>query len=358
MVTSVIPLMQQDFVVIKRDALSAFATAVLEAVKVPATTAVLVAESLVAANLRGVDSHGVQLLIWYSEQIRDGNIDVNTIGKIVNENGGCMVYDGMHGVGQIISDICCDHVIRLARANGLGMVVARDSTHFGACAWWAQKISAAGFIGIVMCNATPLVAAWQGRDRILGTNPICMAVPGPNAFLLDMATTTVALNRIHKAVLSGERSIPEGWAMDAEGNPTTDPQAAIQGLPIPLGGYKGTGLALMAEILCAVLSGGAMLAEVGGMRVRSRPMRVSHMFLAIEVSRFLPLDEFAERMQTLRATVKASRPACGFDEVLIAGEPEWRTEEIRLREGIPIARGIWEQLSKLAQSLNVAAPII
>ena len=346
-----------DYFLIQHGSLTAFACAVLEAVKVPRDAAQLVAESLVSANLRGVDSHGVQLLIWYTQQIVDGNIDIGTVGEVVSENGSCLVYDGMNGLGQVISNACCDHAIRLAKEHGLGMVTARNSSHFGASAWWAQKIAAAGSIGIVTCNATPLVAAWQGRDKILGTNPICMAVPGPNTFLLDMATTTVALNRIHKAILSGETEIPAGWAMDAEGNPTQDPKVALEGLPMPLGGYKGSGLALMVEVLCAVLSGGAMMTGVGGLRVKDRPMRVSHFFLAIDPARFLPMDEFQSRMQTMRETVKGSRPAAGFDEVLIAGDPEWRSDEQRRRDGVPVARGIWQQLSLLAESLNVAVPV-
>ena len=286
-----------DFFLIPHGPLADFARAVLEAVHVPREAATLVADSLVAANLRGVDSHGVQLLIWYTKQIQEGNIDASTVGEVVSESGSCMVYEGRNGLGQVISDACCDHAIRLARGHGLGMVTARNSSHFGASAWWAQKLAASGLIGVVTCNATPLVAAWQGRDKILGTNPICMAVPGPNTFLLDMATTTVALNRIHKMILSGETEIPAGWAMDAEGNPTTDPQTALQGLPTPLGGYKGTGLALMVEILCGVLSGGAMMTEVGGMRVTNRPMNISQFFLAIDPTRFLPMNEFEARMQ-------------------------------------------------------------
>jgi len=346
-----------DYFVIPHRRLAEFARAVLEAVKVPSEAATLVADSLVSANLRGVDSHGVQLLIWYTQQIQDGNIDIATSGRIASEKGSCMVYDGMNGLGQVVSDACCDHAIRLARANGLGMVTARNSSHFGASAWWAQKIAAAGLIGIVTCNATPLVAAWQGKDKIIGTNPICMAVPGPDTFLLDMATTTVALNRIHKAILSGDTEIPPGWAMDAEGNPTTDPKTALEGLPMPLGGYKGTGLALMVEVLCAVLSGGAMMTGVGGLRIKRRPMRVSHFFLAIDAAHFLPMDEFQARMQQMRETVKGSRPAAGFDEVLIAGDPEWKSDERRRREGIPVSRGIWQQLSLLAESLNVPVAV-
>lgn len=345
-----------NFIVIRHQPLIEFASSISQASGVPATTASLVAESLVAANLRGVDSHGVQLLLWYTDQIRAGNVDINEPGHIVSETGACMVYDGHNGIGQLISNVCCDHAIRIARAGGIGMVTARNSTHFGACAWWAQKLSSAGFIGIVMCNATALVAPWQGREKMLGTNPICMSVPGPDTFLLDMATTTVALNRIYKAVLSGETTIPAGWAMDEHGHATTDPQTAIKGLPMPLGGYKGSGLAVMVEILCAVLSGGAMLTDVGGIRITGKEMRASHLFLAIDPARFMPMDEFTARMEWLRDTLKSSLPAAGFFEVLVAGEPEWRTEAIRRRDGIPVARGIWDELTKLAATLNVAVP--
>lgn len=270
--------MASDFLLVREAPLIEFARDILQSTGVPRATATLVGESLVASNLRGVDSHGVQLLLWYTEQIRAGNVNIETAGRVASENGVCLVYDGLNGIGQLISDVSCDHAIRLARAGGIGMVTARNSTHFGAAAWWARKISRQGLIGIVMCNATALVAPWQGRERMLGTNPICMSVPGPDTFLLDMATTTVALNKIYKAMLSGEKSIPPGWAMDAEGNPTTDPQTAIDGLPMPLGGYKGSGLAVMVEILCAVLSGGAMLTDVGGIRIKSKAMRASHLF--------------------------------------------------------------------------------
>jgi len=348
--------MTEHFIAIHRAPLTDFAEDVLAASGVPSTAARLVAESLVASNLRGVDSHGIQLLIWYTEQIRNGNIDLHARGHVVSESGACMIYDGDNGIGQVVSDAGCDHAVRIAGGSGIGFVTVRNSTHFGACAWWAQKIAAAGYIGVVMCNASPLVAPWQGRDRLFGTNPICMAVPAPNTFLLDMATTTVALNRIYKALLSGDKTIPAGWAMNAEGKPTTDPQVAADGLPMPLGGYKGYGLAVMVEILCAVLSGGAMLSEVGGIHMHGKQMRANHLFLAIDVARFMPLEEFTARMRWLRETLTNSQPAFGFEEVMIAGDPEWRTEEARSLVGIPVARGIWDQLAELAGSLNVTVP--
>jgi LDH2 family malate/lactate/ureidoglycolate dehydrogenase len=339
------------------EVLTRFAYQLLIAAKVPQAKSDLVATSLVAANLRGVDSHGLQLLPFYIELILMGNIDIQTDGRVVSENGACLSYDGQNGIGQWISENCCAHAIRLARAHGVGMVVARESNHFGAAAFWAQRMSSAGLIGIVMCNASPLVAPWQGCEQRFGTNPICMSVPTlGNTWLLDMATTTAALGKILNAQFQGRTTIPSGWAMDSEGVPTQDVETALSGSLMPLGGYKGSGLAMMAEILCAVLGGGAMSTELGGIRIQGQPMRTSQFFLAIDVAHFMPLDAFHQRMQSLVAMVKSSRPAKGYDEILVAGEPEWRAEETRRCDGIPLSGGVWQNLLQAAQQLGVPVP--
>lgn len=339
------------------DVLIGFAYQLLTAARVAHAKADLVARSLVASNLRGVDSHGLQLLPFYLEQIQIGNMNIQSDGRVASENGACLAYDGENGIGQWISETCCGHAIRLAGRYGVGLVVARESNHFGAAAFWAQRMSSAGFIGMVMCNASPLVAPWQGREPRFGTNPICVSVPGPDhTWLLDMATTTVALGKILNAQFHGRTAIPPGWAMDAEGVPTEDVGTALNGLLMPLGGYKGSGLAMMAEILCAVLSGGAMSTELGGIRVQGQPMRTSQFFLAIDVARFMPLDEFHRRMQSLVAMVKSSAPAKGYEEVMVAGDPEWRAEEKRRRAGIPLSAGVWKGLTDAAEKLGVPVP--
>lgn len=287
-----------------------------------------------------------------------GNVDVQALGAVVSESGACAVYDGQNGIGQVIAARSCDLAVRIARAHGLGLVTVRESNHFGAAAFWGQRMAREGMIGLVMCNATPLVAPWQGREPRLGTNPICMALPGDDTFLLDMATTTVAMNRIWKAAANGDPEIPPGWAMDNQGAPTTDTQAAISGFPMPLGGYKGTGLALMVEILCAALSGGAMATELGGLRVKGKPMRAGQAFIAIDVSRFMAIDDFTERMRRLRDMIKNTAAAPGYDEVLLAGEPEWRTEAVRSECGIPITLPIWNNLLEVAARLGVTPPTI
>ncbi len=343
-------------IVLTDAALRDYAQRMLDAVGVPSDRAWLTADSVVAANLRGVDSHGVQLLPHYIRQIEAGGIDPRAIGSLLSRDGACAVYDAQHGLGQPVAAACCDLAAELAGEHGAGAVTVRNATHFGACAYWGDRIAARGMIGIVMCNATPLVAPWQGKDRRLGTNPICMAVPGSRTWLLDMATTTVALNRIHKAALCGQESISAGWAMDAEGRPTTDTRTALAGLPSPLGGYKGTGLAVLVEIFSAVLSGGAMLTDVGGLRRLDAPMRIGQFYLALDVSRFLPLDVFGARMQRVREVLTSTRPAAGYDEVLVAGDPEWRVEEERRASGIPVEPQVWASLEETARRLGIAPP--
>jgi LDH2 family malate/lactate/ureidoglycolate dehydrogenase len=331
--------------------LTRFCEDILKGAGVPPHKAEITAACLVASNLRGVDSHGIQLLPFYVDQLLAGEMDAQADGSVISESGSCLHFDGRNALGQWVADTCCRHAIRIARDHGLAMVVARESNHFGAAAWWAQKMRAAGQIGIVMCNASPIVPPWQGKEGRTGTNPICMSVPGP--WLLDMATTTVAAGRIFKAFLNGQPEIPAGWAFDSEGRPTTDTQAAYKGMLMPLGGYKGSGLAMMVEILSSVLSGGAMANEVGGIRYRGKKVRVSQMYMAIEVARFMPVEEFTARVEQLVHLMKSTPAAPGYDEVMVAGDPEWRMEAERRKSGIPIADGNWDMLTKAAAKVGV-----
>jgi LDH2 family malate/lactate/ureidoglycolate dehydrogenase len=340
--------------VISAEELTSWTAGLLEAATFPRPTALMVAESLVAANLRGVDSHGVQLLPYYVEQVERGDMNPAAEGRVVSESGACLLYDGANGAGQQVATVCCGHAVRLARKHGISIVTARESNHFGAAAYWGQKISGAGMIGIVMCNASPIVAHWQAREPRLGTNPICVSAPGP--WLLDMATTTVANNRIFKALMNGEETIPAGWAVDSDGAPTTDTDAAIRGMPMPLGGYKGSGLAVMVEMLCGVLGGGAMSVEVGGIRMQGKPTRVSQTFVAVDAGRFMPVEEFERRVEWLVNTVKSAAPAKGYHEVMVAGDPEWRAEAERRQNGIPLGDGTWHCLTETAVRLGVGPP--
>lgn len=320
----------------------------------------IVSDSLVAANLRGVDSHGIQMLATYIQQVRAGGINLSAEGRVVKEDGVCMRYDGENSLGQVVADRCTDHSIRIARALGVSVVVASHSNHFGAGAWWGEKLARDGFIGIVMSNACPAVAPWQGKTAIFGTNPLCVAVPGHGGtgrWLLDMATTTVALGKLGHASQLNRTTIPREWGfLDGTGQPTTDTIAAQRGSPTPIGGYKGTGLAMMIEILCSGLSGGAMTTELPIYRTGGDPLGISHTFIAIDPARFLPAGEFESRMDHLASLVKASQPALGYDEVLLAGEPEWRCLKVRERQGIPVPVKLWAKLRELGREVGVTPP--
>jgi LDH2 family malate/lactate/ureidoglycolate dehydrogenase len=339
---------------ISAPALTSFSARILAAYGVPDHKAGILATSLVAANLRGVDSHGIQLIPYYLDQLEGGELNAIADGVVVSESGACLLYDGQNAFGQWVAEICCRHAIRIAREHGMAMVVARESNHFGAAAWWAQKMRDAGQIGMVFCNASSIVPPWQGREGRVGTNPICMAVPGP--WLLDMATTTVAAGKIFKAYINNKPEIPPGWAFDSTGAPTTDTKAAYEGMLYPLGGYKGSGLAVMVEMLCGVLSGGMFSTELGGLRYRGRLLRNSQAFLAIDVARFLPVAEFTARAEKFVGMIRSTPTAPGYDEVLVAGDPEWRLEAERLRNGIPLEENNWRNLCKAAEKVGVAPP--
>jgi len=333
-----------------------FIREIFAALGVSTQAAELAALSLVAASVRGVDSHGVQLLPLYVDQLASGDVDAKAAGRILRESGCSALYDGENGLGQTVAAECCDHAVRLVQSSGMGLVVARNSNHFGSAGFWGERIAKSGCLGIVLSNASPLVAPWQGREPRLGTNPICVAAPG--GWILDMATTTASAGKIIDAVMEGSAVIPGEWALDVAGNPTTSASEAMKGTLLPLGGqtagYKGSGMAVAIEILCGVLGGGAIAGEVGSLRKRGRPTGVSQTFLAIDISRFMPVTEFESRVARLVAMLKSTAPAPGFEEVLMAGELEARAEKQRLRSGIPIPRRLWVTLDRLADRFEVA----
>ncbi len=339
-----------------------FGAALLRSLSVPDEHADIVMASLVGANLRGVDSHGMQMLVVYLQQLRAGGVDPRATGRVAHANGACLRYDGDNALGQVVAQRCSDLVIAKAAEHGVAVVTAHHSNHFGTGAWWGERIAREGYLALVFSNACPVVAPWQGITPILGTNPLCMAVPAemPGAgWLLDMATTTAALGKVADAKNRGEKTIPLAWGFrDEQGQPTSDPAAAQRGTPTPLGGFKGTGLAMMVELLSAGLSGGAMATELPAYTDGSETLGISHTFIAIDPRRFGVAETFAPRAARLSGMVKASQPSPGHHEILVAGEPEWRCACTRQESGIPLPRTLWEELMVWARELAVQPPAI
>ena len=338
-------------------ALERWTRALLEGAGLEAEPAATVAETLVWTSLRGTDSHGVARVPVYAERLRTGVLNNRPRPEVVRRDGAIAVVDGDHGPGQVAAVAATDLSIELAHEYGVGVVSVRRSGHYGAAAFYAMRAADAGLIGMSMTNTEPLVIPYGGVDPALGTNPIALAAPTAGGiFNVDMATSQVAINRIFNARDEG-RSIPEGWGVDERGEPTTDP-AKVKSA-VPLGGYKGYGLALLVEILCGVLAGAGVRSGVGdlysGGEVRQN---TGHFHLAIDPERTVGRDAFAGVLGTLLVELRAIPPARGFDEVLVAGDPEDRARAERERNGVPIVPALWTKLCALSDELGVAVPAV
>ena len=306
-------------------------------------------------SLRGTDSHGVARLPVYIERLRAGVLNARPRPSVLKRDGVVAVVDGDQGPGQVAAVFATDVSIELAREHGAGVVVVRRSAHFGAAAYYAMRAAERGLVAMAMTNTEPLVIPYGGAEPALGTNPICLAAPATGGvFNLDMATSQVAMNRVWNTRDEG-RPIPEGWGVDAEGRTTTDAAAVVSGMP--LGGYKGYGLALMVEVLCGVLAGAGVREGVGELYgAETAPQDTGHFHLAIDPERTVGRDRFAAVLEGLLGELRAIAPSPGFDEVLVAGDPEERARAERERSGVPVEPALWSTLRALSEELGVAAP--
>jgi LDH2 family malate/lactate/ureidoglycolate dehydrogenase len=264
--------------------------------------------------------------------------------------------DGQNGFGFVIGTRAMAEAIALARKSGIGIVSARRSTHFGMAASYALQALDAGFVSLVFTNASRAMPPWGGREALLGTSPLAAGAPGGKLapFVLDMSPAVAARGKIRLAEKRGEK-IPLGFALDAQGRPTTDPAEALKGVVLPIGGPKGSGLSMLMDIFGGVLSGAAYAGEVADQyKVFDRAQNVGHFFLAMRPDLFVSKKEYRARMDTLVERVRACPKAQGFDEILLPGEMEAREEEKRTRSGIPYASAEIEALQEEAARAGVA----
>lgn len=329
----------------------------------------LAARLMVETDLRGVDSHGAGMMDRYDEWFRAGYIRMRPRRRIVRNGPTTAVLHGGHGLGHPAATQAMALAIRKARRHGVGFVAVRASNHFGAAACYSMMALPHGMIGLATTNAAvPAVVPTFGRDPMFSTNPLSVAVPAGRrpAFVLDMATSTVAVGKLKIAIRKGAQ-IPAGWALDAQGLPTTDPKVGHASRRLtPLGGtrelgsHKGYGLAVLVDILSGVLAGAGYGDRfVRHVRTGERPpkvMDVGHFFGAILVDRFRPLAAFGEAMDDMLGALKSVRPVEGQARVLVAGDPEWEAEADRRRLGIPLDPTVRETLRRLATEYG--APVL
>lgn len=303
-----------------------FMVGCMKAAGVTEDKAVQLADVLLAADLRGHFSHGLNRLEMYVNDCRSKICNGNATPTIEKQSVSTAHVNGNNGLGMVVGNFCMDLAISKAKETGIGWVSARGSNHYGIAGWYAMRASDQGLLGMSFTNTSPLVAPTRAKGPALGTNPIALAAPGKDdPFVLDMATCTVAVGKIEVSRRKGD-PIPEGWGMDSDGKITTDPAAAMSGALMPLGGiesnsgYKGYGLAMLVEVFCGLLSGGQYGPNVRRWMDTTREADLGQCFVAIDTSFFAP--GFPDRMSDLMNHCRNMPPADPSAPVLAAGDPE------------------------------------
>lgn len=325
---------------------------------VPAEASQAVARGLVDADMRGIPSHGVMLVPMYVDRLRKGSVSTAAAAEVVVDEGAVAVLDAGNALGIVTGDQAMALALDKARAFGIGAVAVRHAFHFGGAFRYVQAATAAGCIGIAAANTRPLMPAPGGARAVVGNNPLAIGVPceGAEPIVLDMALSEAALGKIRLAAQEG-REIPPTWATDAEGTPTTDPQAAIDGLLLPAAGPKGYGLAFMVDVLTGVLSGGAFGDAVRGLYAdTATPNDCAHLFLALDPERFGLGGAFAARVADLARQIHDSTTAPGVDRVLVPGQLEAERHAEARAGGVPIPASVLAALRETAAEVGADLP--
>ena len=335
--------------------LRTFGTRVLVALGVPEADGALVADSLVQADLWGHQSHGVLRLPWYAARLRSGAMSARTEPATLTDTGPLVLLDGRDGVGQVLADRARRLAGERAREHGVGVVGVRNSNHFGTAMYFTRRAARDGLVAVLTTNASPAMAPWGGREKVLGTNPWSIAAPAPDGRVLavDIANTAVARGKVYLAKNRGE-AIPEGWALTADGAPTTDPAEGVLGVILPMAGHKGYAISFLMDVLSGALTGSSVGTGVHGPYEADARSGCGHLFLALDPVAFGDPAGYAARVRQLMDEVKEVPLAEGFTEVFHPGEVEDRAEAAALAAGgVELAEGSLAELRVLAAATGV-----
>lgn len=346
---------QQQMHYIKPTDLQAFVTQILIANNTPPENAAIVAKCLVAADLRGVDTHGSNRVPSYMERIRQKALDPTATPTLRQITPVAAQINAHNGFGFVAAHAGMARAIEMAQTYGMGMVSVKHSNHFGMSAWLVKQALDAGMMSLVFTNSSPALPVWGGKEKLMGVSPIACGAPGGDRakpFILDMAPSIAARGKIYKALRRGER-IPTDWALDKDGNRTDDPAKALEGVMLPMGGPKGSALSIMMDVFSGVFSGAAFAGHVTNPYDPSKPADVGHFLVAIKPDLFMTMQEFEERMAYLYKRVVESEKMAGVDRIYFPGEIEILTEEKRLVEGIPFAEAEVAGLNREADRVGV-----
>ena len=312
---------------------------------VPEENAKIVSDTLVCADRRGIHTHGVGKIGDYLDRIKAGVLDSKAQPKVEKRSPVAIYVDGQNGFGQVGAYRAMEEAINSAKVFGIGLAVVGNSNHFGIASYYSMMAANQGMIGLCMTNASPGIAPFGAREVLYGTNPMSFAIPSKSKFpiVLDMSSSVVARGKIRQALQKNQQLQP-GWARDEKGQPTTDPKAALKGSLEPVGGPKGSGLALIIEVLCGVLSGCTMPGEVLVIKNTSGPCKTSHLMIAIDPTFFIGREAFAQKIDLVIDMVKGLTPIA--DAVYLPGELEAMEQERCDEGGIDLSSVTIEMLTK------------
>lgn len=338
------------------ESLRAFSNSVFRAVGLSQADAHTVTDVLIHADLRGHASHGLTRIPIYAERLKAGVVNAAPAVRVTPTAPGFLVVDGDNGPGPVVSLRAIDAAVTAAKQNGIAIASVGASNHNGAGSYYVERAIAAGCIAIAMTNAPPSMAVFGGREAVIGTNPITFGTPvsGDAPILLDMATALVARGKIVEAAKRGD-TIPQGWALDGEGRPTTDARAAEKGVVLPLAGAKGSALAIMVEVLTGVLAGGRFAGDMGNLYSDwELTQDNAHVFIAIDPDRGAAGARHLDRVAQLVAMLKDSALAEGHDAVLMPGEIEAMRATRTAADGIALPPNVVADLDTIAEAVGVA----
>jgi LDH2 family malate/lactate/ureidoglycolate dehydrogenase len=312
----------------------------------------VVADSLVRAEMRGTDTHGLPYLKLLVERVEARMVVLPTRITVLREDGATALLDGGNGIGQMAGWRAMELSVRKAREFGIGLTLVRNTNNLGFLAFYTMHAAAQGFVGIAMGNANAAISPWGGAEAFFGTNPLSIAAPGDGEpVALDMSSSVVARGKVRKAQRLGEK-IPLGWALDESGVPTDDPGAALKGTLLPIGGPKGYGLALMVDVLAGMLSGAAFGRHIKSFHQLTGPTEVGALTLAIDIERFIPLGQFSELMKGYVDSIRGSRKAKGTARIYLPGEIESEKEKTSREQGIDLRPASVEMVNQLLEKLK------
>jgi LDH2 family malate/lactate/ureidoglycolate dehydrogenase len=332
-----------------------FVNGVLVGNGVPEENAAIISNCLVQADLRGVDTHGINRIPSYVARIRQGVLDANASPTLQQLTPVVAQVDGHNGFGFLAADMGMRKAIEMAKEFGIGMVSVKHSNHFGMSAWVVQQALDAEMMSLVFTNSSPALPVWGGRSKLMGVSPVACGAPAgkERPFILDMAPSIAARGKIYKAYRRSEK-IPANWALDSEGCPTDDPAKALEGVMLPMGGPKGSALSIMMDVFSGVLSGSAFAGQVTNPYDPTKPADVGHFLIAIKPDLFLSLEDFKARMDYLYQRVVGSDRMAGVDRIYFPGEIEILAQEERLKSGIPYVGTEIDALNKEAELVGAA----